>query len=116
MLTFFTYAFAFIFILIVINLLHKVVNNLEIIRHNQQDHKKQLDDRITDLRDHVRRTETSLFKAIDEKAHHLSDPILHAKLRAIEAEIESIHTLLLKMVVITDEPNTKIVKPRKPKT
>ena len=107
MLTFFTYLLAFIFTLIVINLLHKVMNNLEIIHRNQHEHKRQLDDRITDLRDHVRRTETAIFRAIDEKAHHLSDPVIKSKIGTIEEEIKDIASCLKKMTLLLDKPKPK---------
>lgn len=110
MLTFFTYLLVFIFALMIMRVLHKITNFIEIIYRAQNENKKQLDDRITDLRDHVRRTETAIFKAIDDKTHHMSDPVFRAKLSALEEEIKHNNSLILKMVVLTEKPKPKKAK------
>lgn len=94
------------------------MNNLETIFRNQHDHKKQLDDRITDLRDHVRRTETAIFRAIDEKAHHLSDPVIRSKIGTIEDEIKDITSCLKKLTLLQldNEKPIPTKKSKPPKT
>lgn len=110
MLTFFTYVLAFIFVLIVFNILNKMVYATEELSRRISDLKKQLDERITDLRDHVRRTETSVFKAIDDRGGHLSDQQLKNQIQAIECELASIVKILEENIVLEKKPKPKKTK------
>lgn len=113
MLTFFLTSLAIICFAYVINQINKVLHKVESIKFQELEHFRIMDDRITSLRDHVRNTEKALYKAIDDRGGHLSDPILKEQIRLLQEEIKHNNSLILKMVVLTDPVKPK---PKKPKT
>lgn len=107
----------FLLILMGISYIYSVYSNRRFltllfeIRANQREQYKNLDERITSLRDHVRGTEKSVYKFINEQSHHgeyhSTDPATKEKLEALQREIEHLNSLLLKMVTLIENPQPK---------
>lgn len=87
-----------------LNSLFKISHSLSV---HHKDLIKNLDDRITDLRDHVRRTETALFKAMDSSSIQTHSLQIKQQISALQEEIKHVHNLL--------DIKSEKAKPKKPR-
>lgn len=99
----------FIFLLYLSFRIADVKNLCVSILSSQKEISKNLDERITSMRDLVRSVDKAIYKLQDELSHHggshSTDQQLKPQISAIEAEIKDISKRMLKLTTLLVESN-----------